>query len=1216
MVLSKKRKLYILIVLFILAISGVFVSLDFSSASASAEGLKGSGTKSDPYLVETSEDFISFAESVNGGNSHEGEYFLQTADIDFKSRPVSPVGTYDGGDYFYGIYDGGGYAMYNLVIDEGRDGYAGLFGTLGGTVRNLGIESGKITGYCVGSFASNADSGVAEIVNCYSKAEIVSYLRGGGIADNFKGLVYNCVSMAINNGEYADLCSYNGRIVYNSYTLGENINAVDNGQTVKESSKTDEDTLKSEEFALTMNKGIFAVAEEKGDMFFYRDYSFWEIQDENLSFTQRYVYELPEELEGEGSKDEPYLISSASDFFYLIDKVNSGERYEGKYFKQTQNINFNYIPMKSVAVVGTGTAFSGTYDGNGHYIYNYCVDNTADYNAGLFGLIGGKIINLGLEHGYIFGACLGGIAVNSQYGYTVIYNCYSKAEMYGFRGGGIVDNFSGLVANCVSDATFNGKSAPLAAYLLREVEGCYSTGKIVDTGYFEKSENNIMISREMLYSSDISDKMNKNAEEISLGYGLCSLENTAAWKLEEGGFFGFLDNSAYNPKSYFKGKGSKGNPYIIASEEDFIFFHDSVNAGFAYNGRYVKQTVNLDFKGEELNPVSIYDSGNYFYGTYDGNGHIIENLDITQKFGRQMTGLFGSLAGFVYNLGYVSGTVYGEISGGIANYGSTAEGAIINCYFTGKISAYRASGIADSFRGRIINCWCDGKNILTGEKYPLNAIVATKIIHSFSTGELNAMGYTDNEVDSSVIDEDLLKDERFAVILNAGCLYTARENICTLQSLNEWGIKDGKIRQGDNFKKSYSSYISAFKGLGTKWNPYKIESADDLVLLQLTTAAGEKYKNQYFVQTCDIDCKNITSGIPIGELASHVFYAEYNGQGYEIKNLELNSSIYDGSCSFIRTLGGTVKNLYIKNCTFVGDTAAGVACYTDNLANTRIINCIITDSVIIGYKTSAGLVCYGRETRVYNCLYISYDARSSEYFCLQADKLFGCYTNVFFNDGDYKYIIMDSCERIDGINVTIKDVIDKMNSNIVKLKTLLNENIVGVFARFAADGKEGVRFDGFFRITPFNLGECMKVLGYDVSLYMALVVGIILIIASVMVDMYLSRVRKERAREAARSQTDEFVPDAMIDYSIEQFYEKRQTAVSKTENKLIGRRIRSEVDKDTSRISVTLYSSKEDRKNRKAASDENRRQKKQAKSSIKKVKNDNPGRIYSDKDGE
>lgn len=328
------------------------------------------------------------------------------------------------------------------------------------------------------------------------------------------------------------------------------------------------------------------------------------------------------------------------------------------------------------------------------------MDNTADYNAGLFGLIGGKIINLGLEQGYIFGACLGGIAVNSLYGYTVIYNCYSKAEMYGYRGGGIVDNFSGLVANCVSDATFNGKHAPLAAYLLREVEYCYSTGKIVDTGYFDTSENNIMISREMLYSADISDKMNKNANYVSLNYGLCALKDTAEWKLEEGGFSGFLDNSAYDPKGYFKGKGSKGNPYLVESEEDFIFFHDSVNAGFAYNGRYVKQTADLDFEGEELNPISIYDSGNYFYGTYDGNGHTIENLDINQKFGRQMTGLFGSLAGFVYNLGYVSGTVYGEIAGGIANYGSTAEGAIINCYFTGNISAYRAERDCRQFQGQ------------------------------------------------------------------------------------------------------------------------------------------------------------------------------------------------------------------------------------------------------------------------------------------------------------------------------------------------------------------------------------------------------------------------------------------------------------------------------------------------------------------------------------
>lgn len=90
MVLLRKRKLYILTAVFFLALAGLFVSLSLPSATAGAEGLKGSGTKSDPYLVETREDFISFADSVNGGNSHEGEYFLQTADIDFRSREISP----------------------------------------------------------------------------------------------------------------------------------------------------------------------------------------------------------------------------------------------------------------------------------------------------------------------------------------------------------------------------------------------------------------------------------------------------------------------------------------------------------------------------------------------------------------------------------------------------------------------------------------------------------------------------------------------------------------------------------------------------------------------------------------------------------------------------------------------------------------------------------------------------------------------------------------------------------------------------------------------------------------------------------------------------------------------------------------------------------------------------------------------------------------------
>ncbi len=540
---AHRQKLYIFFVLlFFCSLFALFFSLADGKSAAADSSFDGTGTKADPYLIETKEDFIAFADEVNGGMSFDGKYFLQTQDIDFESELLSPVGTYGEGNYFYGTYDGGGHRLYNVNIDEGTTGYAGLFGTLGGSVYNLGIESGTIKGYCAGSFAANAAGGTAEIFNCYSRAEITSVLRGGGIADNFAGLVYNCVSMATNNGSYADLCSYNGRLVHNSYTLGNNINAVvSRDQVITDSECVSESEVKTLSFSYTMNGGVFDFAEVKGDMFFYRDYSFWTVRSGLLCFasSSSSLITASSEWEGDGSKEDPYLISSASDFQLLIERVNGGETYTGLYFKQTADIDFGYRPMKSIGIVGTGTAFYGTYDGAGHTLYRYCVDNGAGYNTGVFGLLGGKVMNLGLEEGYLFGECIGAISVNSVYGYTVIYNCYSKATMYGYRGGGIADNFSGMIFNCVSDATINGKTAPLGAYLIRDVEYCYSTGKIVSTNYFETSNENVTVTVAQLYSASVTEALNYNAMILSVNNGMCALAETANWHLDgSGGYNG------------------------------------------------------------------------------------------------------------------------------------------------------------------------------------------------------------------------------------------------------------------------------------------------------------------------------------------------------------------------------------------------------------------------------------------------------------------------------------------------------------------------------------------------------------------------------------------------------------------------------------------------------------------------------------------------------
>lgn len=66
-------------------------------------------------------------------------------------------------------------------------------------------------------------------------------------------------------------------------------------------------------------------------------------------------------LQGSGTEEKPYLISSEADWNYLAAKVNSGTEYANKFYRQTENIDV------TTTMVGAGESkpFSGTYDGDG-----------------------------------------------------------------------------------------------------------------------------------------------------------------------------------------------------------------------------------------------------------------------------------------------------------------------------------------------------------------------------------------------------------------------------------------------------------------------------------------------------------------------------------------------------------------------------------------------------------------------------------------------------------------------------------------------------------------------------------------------------------------------------------------------------------------------------------------------------------------------------------
>lgn len=145
---------------------------------------------------------------------------------------------------------------------------------------------------------------------------------------------------------------------------------------------------------------------------------------------------------GKGTKEEPYQICSVEDLVNFRDLVNSGEDFKGKYIEQIENIDLssikNWIP---IGIYGNDSYFNGTYNGTGHKIFNLNI--SSNENVGLFGLLGGTVINLVIESGMIKGACVGSIASHSASGSNAyIINCYNKASLNGTRAGGIADNFS------------------------------------------------------------------------------------------------------------------------------------------------------------------------------------------------------------------------------------------------------------------------------------------------------------------------------------------------------------------------------------------------------------------------------------------------------------------------------------------------------------------------------------------------------------------------------------------------------------------------------------------------------------------------------------------------------------------------------------------------------------------------------------------------------
>jgi hypothetical protein len=157
-------------------------------AQAKYEG--GTGTAGDPYLIFTAKQMNEIGANPGDWNKH----FMLIADVNMSDI----AGTdYNIIETFTGIFDGNNCTISNFSLTSTREENTGLFGTVSGEIKNLGLLNPNIfaQGRNVGSLTGYLNEG--RITNCYAKGAVVS---GGNYVGGLIGLNTGNVSKCGSTG--------------------------------------------------------------------------------------------------------------------------------------------------------------------------------------------------------------------------------------------------------------------------------------------------------------------------------------------------------------------------------------------------------------------------------------------------------------------------------------------------------------------------------------------------------------------------------------------------------------------------------------------------------------------------------------------------------------------------------------------------------------------------------------------------------------------------------------------------------------------------------------------------------------------------------------------------------------------------------------------------------------------------------------------------------
>lgn len=568
----------------------------------------------------------------------------------------------------------------------------------------------------------------------------------------------------------------------------------------------------------------------------------------------------------------------------LINDESTNPLFRHAYYIQTADIDLNNEDFTPIGIYyginGTTTsnaAFAGNYDGNYHSIKNLSTSYSNDY-CGLFGRVGEynydntncEIKNLSVSGSvecYSDSAKVGGIIGELAYGAT-IKNCdYHGSVTANGKVGSIAGSVycGGTISACYSDANIFTESADSASGgIVGEIsvgdnEAVGSASAKVESTYYNGTISSNNIASTGAICGNIKELNGKTITfetnfflSSSFNGGVANAAATGCTKLSEvalkacadmiGSPYITNDNLRLN-KGYpvfewqsepyeFLGSGTAEDPYQISTKTELEQMRSLVNSDFfnkIYGHAHFIQMADIDLENETWIPIGIaYDkNGNYtadkvFYGTYNGNGKYIRNLNADTV--SDVAGLFGVVDGAesakISNL-----VVYGAVPSTSALYGGAIAGKLTNnatidgCGFVGNINlssdsngTISAGGIVGIITngGTITNCYHNG------------AITSSKN----AGGILGTAEFT--EADTVTIENcyqanGTISGNDYANSIVGNCIYAnsakGKVNITNCYCTNDTGTSDSsKNASSDNtLTLSKSLLKKAFEDLGSKY---------------------------------------------------------------------------------------------------------------------------------------------------------------------------------------------------------------------------------------------------------------------------------------------------------------------------------------------------------------------------------------------------------------